>query len=416
LGTKPGRFGGNFVQRNDPNADPSTVAAVGSGSIILTSSMKSVLDTRYNPVNAREIGRMLKAKEQINDIMSKADEKADAVPSSAEDEMVAATEAFRIEYNNEKQDKLTIDNEQLSEIPTIPQNELADRIIGHQGKYEEIDRRLLEPAPEVWNFFSPPSEEKLLMLLDSIEKNGLLQPLVVRVLDLQRTRFQILAGHTREKVHEMLYQYYGDEKWLKIGCMVYEYGEVSDDQAEDFVIDTNVANAHSELNPRDRALGYYRKYLKIKARTEWGSGEDVADKVAEFFGIRRSTYFVHKNFIGLIPEFGSWLTERRIGIKQASKIGKFSPQIQKWMLDEFPDKLTKKKIMKLTAKMTPPDIRAVLTAESDPTFMITVPVSKKPPKGTVPVVLYLPMESVEQFKQVYQQWLEDSCTLATKMD
>jgi hypothetical protein len=373
--------------------------------------MKSVLDTRYNPANAREIGRMLKAKEQINSVMNQVNEKA-----NVEEEMFATTEKFKIKYDNEEEVELTSGDEQLTEIPTISQDVLADRIIGHQGKYEEIDRRLLEPAPEVWNFFSPPSEEKLLMLFDSIEKNGLLQPLVVRVLDTERTRFQILAGHTREKVHEMLYQYYGDGKWLKIGCMVYEYGEVSDDQAEDFVIDTNVANAHSELNPRDRALGYYRKYLKIKARTEWGSGEDVADKVAEFFGIRRSTYFVHKNFIGLIPEFGSWLTERRIGIKQASKIGKYSPQIQKWMLEEFPDKLTKKRIMKLTAKMSQSDIRAVLTAETDSTFMITVPVSQKPPKGTVPVVLYLPMESVEQFKQIYQQWLEDSCTLATKMD
>ena len=85
-------------------------------------------------------------------------------------------------------------------------------IAGTAGRFMRIPRAKLLPTPAEWNPFSQVSQEKKVLMADSIYRTGLQQPIVVRSMDEDGSAYQILAGNTRTEIFGILYELTGDEK------------------------------------------------------------------------------------------------------------------------------------------------------------------------------------------------------------
>ena len=114
---------------------------------------------------------------------------------------------------------------------------ILENIAGSSGSYQKIPRSELIATPAEWNQFSSISREKKILMAESIYRNGLQQPIVVR--KLSDHEYQILAGNTRNEIFGILYDLTGNDFYLSIDAKVYDINELSDDQAREIASDTN---------------------------------------------------------------------------------------------------------------------------------------------------------------------------------
>lgn len=123
----------------------------------------------------------------------------------------------------------------------------------------------LTPFPRSrYNRYQEYSGEKLSELVDSIQTQGILQPLIVRRYD---GAYQIVSGHNRKKAAERL-------GWKEIPCLV---RSISDDEALCQLNEINVQQR--ELLPSQKAFAYKIKieYLRQKnAMRQIGADEKNA--------------------------------------------------------------------------------------------------------------------------------------------
>lgn len=226
--------------------------------------------------------------------------------------------------------------------------DVLTEIAGTAGRFMRIPRTKLMATPAAWNPFSQVSQEKKVLMADSIYRTGLQQPIVVRSLDEAGNMYQILAGNTRNEIYGVLYELTGDEKYASIEAKVYGYGELTDDQAREIASDTNYVQ-RAELSSRDKAYAIHTKVEMLKKNKVAA----VLDRVAEQMNIQRSSVFYWNKVFSLIPEFYAYFDEGRIRLKTASRIASWPPAIQK-ALWERRDFLTDDLILKIPAK-TPYD-------------------------------------------------------------
>ena len=139
---------------------------------------------------------------------------------------------------------------------------------------EYIDTKLIDPSP--WN-----ARDQLGLvdsLMDSIRINGLLQPIVVRIL---KQRFQIVAGNRRFKACKKLH-------WVKIPCVV---RELSDKQAYEIGLVENIER--KTLTPVEEAKAFH-KYVQ---ENEWGSVSELARAIG-----RSKEYVSHRISLLRLPD------------------------------------------------------------------------------------------------------------------
>lgn len=227
-------------------------------------------------------------------------------------------------------------------------DDVLTEIAGTAGRFMRIPRTKLMATPAAWNPFSQVSQEKKVLMADSIYRTGLQQPIVVRSIDEAGNMYQILAGNTRNEIYGVLYELTGDEKYASIEAKVYGYGELTDDQAREIASDTNYVQ-RAELSSRDKAYAVHIKVEMLKKNKVAA----VLDRVAEQMNIQRSSVFYWNKVFSLIPEFYAYFDEGRIRLKTASRIASWPPAIQKdlWERRDF---LTDDLILKIPAK-TPYD-------------------------------------------------------------
>lgn len=213
---------------------------------------------------------------------------------------------------------------------------------------KKIPRKLLKAAPDEWNFFSKPSKDKLIMLAESIYKNGLLQPIIVRKMNPEGTIYQILAGHTRNAVYDMLYQILEDPKYLDIDAIIYDYNEVDDNKAQDIICDTNFMQ-RGNLPPREMAKCVLLKSRRIKEGIKYGEGS-VAEKIAKEYNIKRTSVFMWQKLANLIDEIGELVDQRKITLKNAYKIACLKQEDQKILYKECSNFISNESIRNIDTK------------------------------------------------------------------
>lgn len=298
-------------------------------------------------------------------------------------------------------------------------DKILQDIAGNTGAYTMLPLNVLTPTPAEWNQFSSISNEKKVLMADSIYRNGLQQPLVVRALDKEGTTYQILAGNTRKNIYEVLYEITKDEKYLSIECKVYGYKELSDDQAREIASDTNYVQ-RANLTGRDKSFAVRTKLNILKKRGE----KQILEKAAEQMGMKRTAAFSWNKMANLIPAFFDMFDEGLISQKAATRIAAWSHEVQA-ELHKQADLLTNEIIMAIPAK-TPSErvldkFHEVLdqtTQEQSAATKIgyidtlteeddgyTIHLSGKAPSASQLIVMYIPDKKATAFKNAYKDYI-----------
>ena len=110
--------------------------------------------------------------------------------------------------------------------------------------------------------FREPTQERLDQMAESIRRNGILNPLLVRRMG---ERYQILGGHTRKAAAAKI-------GYKELPCVVMD---VDDDEAENIFVTDNLMQRPGLL-PSEKAWAYRTKLEAMKrqgARTDLTSGQ-----------------------------------------------------------------------------------------------------------------------------------------------
>ena len=298
-------------------------------------------------------------------------------------------------------------------------DKVLTEIAGNAGSYAILPLSALTPTPAEWNQFSAISNEKKVLMADSIYRNGLQQPIVVRAMDEACSTYQILAGNTRKSIYEVLYDLTNDEKYKTIECKVYGYQELTDDQAREIASDTNYVQ-RANLTGRDKSFAVRTKLNILKKRGE----KQILEKAAAQMGMKRTAAFSWNKMANLIPAFFDMFDEGRLSQKAATRIAAWSHDVQEelYMQSEL---LTEETIMAIPAK-TPSNmvidkfqkLSSIQQEEQAKALQIghidtleekedgyTIHLSGKAPEASQLVIMYLPNKKAKAFRNKYQDFI-----------
>ena len=252
-------------------------------------------------------------------------------------------------------------------------------------RYETVPYDILEPAPDEWNFFTRPSKEKILALAESIYYNGLLQPIVVRELDDEGKRLQILAGHTRVEAYRILRETLGDPVYTRIPALVYSNSLLDDEEAKDIVCDTNFMQ-RGTLTPMETA-----RCIALKAKRLRGdalrSKEPIADKIAAYYHMKRSSVFRWQRIANLIPELADLAETRQLTTVNMYKLAGFSPEEQKKIYRRAADYISNHSLKDIKAKHKVEDVIRIVKDDKAPDIPIHYFVSAELLNGRRPILI-----------------------------
>jgi len=314
--------------------------------------------------------------------------------------------------------------ESLSSIQetTAKTDKILTDIAGSTGTYRVLPLSCLKNTKDDWNKFTPISNQKKVLMADSIYRNGLQQPLVVRSLDKEGKQFEILAGNTRKNIYEVLHEITGDDKYLSIECKVYGYKELTDDQAREIASDTNYVQ-RANLTGSDKSFAVHTKLTILKKRGE----KQILDKAAEQMGMKRTTAFYWNKMANLIPPFFTMYDNGAITQKVASRIASWTQEVQEELYSES-DNITDEVIMGIPAKTPSNKVMDIFhelitknreeQAESLRIGSIksltenkdgyTIHLSGKAPEASQLVIMYIPDKKATAFKNKYKDYILDS--------
>lgn len=301
-----------------------------------------------------------------------------------------------IQYEN------TLDEEQ-KELADINSLEKFDEV---ENDFCKIPLKNLEASPDSWNFFEPLSSERLASLAESIFVQGLLQPIVVRELDKEATRYQILAGHNRTRAYSILQKLYPDkaEEFSMIEAKVFKYGALTDLQAQEIVVDTNFIQ-RGNLSARDKAVCIYKKAQILSNEYSNRNRTLIAQKVSEEFKLKKTAYYRYLKISTISPEYEELINGGTISLKAAEIIASYPKEVQLDLFMNHKELLTTKRIARLSAKTPPSQVVAILETNDESDYKYTIEASFDPKINEAPVLLYVKKSSYGKL----QSFLQEMC-------
>lgn len=190
----------------------------------------------------------------------------------------------------------------------------------NKEKIEKLELSLLDTFKN--HPFKVINNEDLSKLKESINVNGVLEPIIVRKKD---DRYEIISGHRRKYASELL--------GLKtIPCII---RDMTDDEATIYMVDSNM---HREtILPSEKAKAYK---MKLDALSHQGKSlgqlvpkQDSRDKVGEEAGEsgRQVNRFIRLN--ELIPELLDKVDNKEIAFNSAVEISYLTKSEQEMLLE-----------------------------------------------------------------------------------
>lgn len=225
-------------------------------------------------------------------------------------------------------------------------------------KPELVEVNKLEAAPSDWNFFPAISLSKKIEMVESISTDGLYVPIILWD---RGDKYMILAGHNRVNAYKALQHEditEGINKWenntltpptddineeyLKIPSFILQEDELTEDRAKRLIIDTNYV-----ARPDDKSL----MPLIIKNRMSLDKEKNISTLVAKIskeLNISNTKVYEDMSIANnIIPEISQLYFDGVILKKQVLKFNRFDKNTQKWIYENYQDKLTNKKLNKL---------------------------------------------------------------------
>ena len=283
----------------------------------------------------------------------------------------------------------------VEEKPVEVTNELD--AISKDYKYETIEINRLEAAPEEWNFFKQLSEKKGLDLAISIHTNGLLQPIIVRALDNTGEKYQILAGHSRVRAYKLLYELFGEEKYLSIEAIVYGYDKLSDLKAREVIIDTNLMQRGS-LPSSEMARCISEKVQLLKAQNV----ENITAVLTEKYDIKKTSLFMWNRLANLIDPFKEIMNEKKLTLKNCYKLSQYSEKEQEDIYMEVGELLTDGIMAKVKKNTTAAQLIAIAKEGQDEirSARFTFPASKLKSDKDIAKLIYVSPDKLSKFEEL----------------
>lgn len=184
----------------------------------------------------------------------------------------------------------------------------------------------------IHNFANHPfkvvDDEEMDELVESIEKNGILVPVLVRP-DVNNS-YEMIAGHRR--MHAA----------IKIGLKTIPaiVRDLDDDEAIIVMVDSNIQR--KKLLPSEKAFAYKMKLEAMKHRVGRKCKENVSQigthyradsKMANELGESRNTIRRFIRLTELIPELLEYVDKKRLPFTSGVDISYLDKEIQKWLFE-----------------------------------------------------------------------------------
>ena len=214
--------------------------------------------------------------------------------------------------------------------------------------------------------FKVERNQELFELKDSIEKEGVLVPLLVRK-NPHGNGYEIIAGHRRKRGSERA----GKED---MPVIVRNY---TDDEATIIMVDSNIQR--EDILPSEKAKAYAMKYEAMKHQGRKGNGNTL-DEVGEAAGESGKTVQRYIWLARLSDELLELVDRKKIGLVQGVDISFLSEDAQQWVLvilEESGANISTVQSAKLkeygkSGELTLPMVRLILTEEKPKERKVTI--------------------------------------------
>lgn len=179
--------------------------------------------------------------------------------------------------------------------------------------------------------FKVSDDKKLQILAESIRKDGLMHPIIIRLLS--NGRYEILSGHRRTKAIESI-----GKKTVKAIVV-----EVDDETANRILVSTNFSQRDVVL-PSEKAKSYLLRYndlKKTRSSTGWKPEDGKLDELlAKEFHVSKSSVYNYLRFNELTESLLDMLDEKKLKQKIAVELSYLSKSEQEIVYDVvFAEKL-----------------------------------------------------------------------------
>ena len=233
--------------------------------------------------------------------------------------------------------------------------------------------------------FREPTQERLDQMAESIRRNGILNPLLVRRMG---ERYQILGGHTRKAAAAKI-------GYKELPCVVMD---VDDDEAENIFVTDNLMQRPGLL-PSEKAWAYRTKLEAMKrqgARTDLtlsqvATKSDTAAEIGKEQGESRDKVFRYIRLTYLNPLLLDMVDDGKLGLTIAVELS-YLDELAQSMLADYLEEHPKKSVSKNIASQL-----RDLAASGTVTVWDIEQLFQEPEQQRAPRVLKLQLKPIRKF-------------------
>ncbi|MBQ6380242.1 MAG: ParB/RepB/Spo0J family partition protein [Clostridia bacterium] len=194
------------------------------------------------------------------------------------------------------------------------------------GEIQELDISLIDEYPN--HPFKVVDDEKMIELTDSIEKNGVLLPILVR--PKEGGRYEMISGHRRLRASEL-----AEKKTIK--AMVCDYDDLT---AAIVMVESNI-NQRDNMLPSEKAFAYKILYDAMKHQgrqieitstpvvSKLRSNEELAYQVGE----SREQIRRYIRLTDLVPELLEYMDKGKMALRPAVELSYLDEESQRDIVD-----------------------------------------------------------------------------------
>lgn len=286
--------------------------------------------------------------------------------------------------------------------PNPKTNGMAARNIPIKHLYE---------SPNHWNFYNELDEGKKFELMESINENGLMSPIIVWEINKEKVKhlyethdnsydmtgfiYMVLAGHNRVDAYMRLHKATKDEKYSKIPAFIFLEDDLDEQIAKEIIVDTNYVQRVLSVEEMEKSILY--KYDEIENnKTEKGRTRDI---VASKLDISPSKVTQYKTLSAMYVPLKKMVYSKQIGLNNLLKISDKSIEVQEWVYNNYGDVLDNIMLNKVKPYMKKSDIEYTFNKELEKRK------EKENKKKLKKVSVEIPQELIEEFKAMCSKWI-----------
>ncbi len=202
----------------------------------------------------------------------------------------------------------------------------VEELLGVVNEESAMDIEIEKIQPFRNHPFKVVDDEKMQDLIESIQVNGILSPVLIRPVG--NDRYEMVSGHRRMHAAQVL----GMERVPAI------IREMTDDEATVKMVDSNIQR--EELLPSEKAFAYK---MKLEAMKRQGVRRDLTSdqngpklstwSIGEENGISGTQVKRYIRLTELLPELLDLVDKKRLQFTVAVEISYIDPEVQKWIYE-----------------------------------------------------------------------------------